>query len=237
MSDHTPSGRRIAARIVPVRRLETTPVARRIGPNAPDGPAPSAPAGRTRMPGARLANGARFYRPALDGSGAVHGDATTGFDDADVPAEMLSSDAGERFTLPENADLDAALLRIWDQAPMPQEDEIDVPRWVSNVELLPDEAEFAALGQYLISMVDGFANFCLAPSVTESGNWQARLQMPPKVLPETMLDMSLSPLHARLRFETQHPVSRALLERHVDDLREQVRGALDATREVEVALW
>ncbi len=75
------------------------------------------------------------------------------------------------------------------------------------------------------------------PSVGDGGNWHARLNMPQVVMPETVLDVSISPLHARLRFETDHRVSRELLSRCVEKLQVQVRTALDDAREVEVTVW
>ena len=231
MSERTPSARRVATRIVPIRRLETAPAARRIAAELV-----TAPAARTR-PAARLANSARFYRPSSYFPAADPGDEAVGPVHADATREGMSTGAGEIFVLREEHD-DPALLVIWDRTPGPPQDvPLEVPRWVSNAELMPDEAEFTALGQYLVSMIDGFANFCRAPGVSDTGNWQARLPMPVTVLPETVLDINLSPVHARLHFETEHPVSRALLQRWIDTLRSQVREALEDTREVEVALW
>lgn len=235
MSERTPPARRVATRIVPIRRLETPATARRIPPSAPL-PAVPVPVARARIAGARLANTGRFYRPTPDDPVSGHSETRPDSTYPEAPGEESPGGTGDPFALRESHD-DPALLVIWDQPPTPEQDAIDVPRWVSNVELMPDEAEFAALGQYLVSMIDGFANFCQAPGVSDSGNWQARLPMPPAVLPETVLDMSLSPVHARLHFETEHPVSRAVLHRYVDGLRAQVREALEGTREVEVALW
>ena len=231
MSERTPSARRVATRIVPIRRLETAPAARRIAAELV-----TAPVVRNR-PAARLANGARFYRPSSQIPAADAGDETGLPDPTDATREGMSTDTSEIFVLREAHD-DPALLVIWDRTPGPPQDALlEVPRWVSNVELMPDETEFTALGQYLVSMIDGFANFCRAPGVSDTGNWQARLPMPSAVLPETVLDINLSPVHARLHFESEHPVSRALLQRWIDTLRQQVREALEDTREVEVALW
>lgn len=232
MSERT-TPRRIAARIVPIKRLETMPVLRRAAAEIAPPPAPVA---RTKISGTRLPNSGRFYRPSAEGSEMDRRSVVPGLDDAGNPAQGAADSTGDPLALRENGN-DSSLLVFWDQLPTPMEDTIDEPRWISNVELMPDEAELNALGRYLVSMVDGFTCFCCAPGVSESGNWQARLQMPAAVLPDTLLDMSLSPVHVRLRFETQHVVSRRLLERHVATLRDQVSEALAATREVEVELW
>ena len=233
MSERTPPPRRIAARIVPIGRLEATPVARR---GAPDAVLLQVSGTRTKLPGARLAQGSRFYRPAPNDSVSNRGDTPPGFGNAMLSADGLPVEAGVPFGPRENND-DSSPLIIWDQAPAPVEEWIDTPRWLGNVTLMPNETEFSALGQYLLSMISGFANFCRAPGVADSGNWQARLPMPSAVLPETMLDMSLSAVHARLRFETEHPVSLALLHRYVGALRDEVRETLDDSREIEVVIW
>ena len=131
-------------------------------------------------------------------------------------------------------------LVFWDQPPRPESaiDESDMlPTWASDVTVSPTEQQYLELGTYLLFMVDGFSNFCCAAPVLESGQWQGRMRMPPKILPETMLQLEVSVFSAKLRFETEHPVSREILRRHCEALQHQISMALDDSREVEVSIW
>lgn len=131
-------------------------------------------------------------------------------------------------------------LILWEQPPVSGggiHERPLLPRWVNDVSAVPTESEYAELGNYLVFLVDGFSNFCSSPSVTQSGQWQGRMRMPAAVLPDTVLQLDVSPLHAKLRFETDHAVSRELLSRNINELQEQVKVALDDSREVEVTVW
>ena len=131
-------------------------------------------------------------------------------------------------------------LILWEQPPVAGggiHERPLLPRWVNDVSAVPTESEYAELGNYLVFLVDGFSNFCSSPSVTQSGQWQGRMRMPAAVLPDTMLQLDVSPLHAKLRFETDHAVSRELLSRNINELQKQVKVALDDSREVEVTVW
>ena len=131
-------------------------------------------------------------------------------------------------------------LILWEQPPVSGggiHERRLLPRWVDDVSAIPTDAEYAELGNYLVFLVDGFSNFCNSPSVTQSGQWQGRMRMPAAVLPDTMLQLDVSPLHARLRFETDHAISRELLARNINELQSQIKVALDDSREVEVSVW
>ena len=241
MSEQTTGRRRIAARVVPLVRI--TPVA--VSPVQPDRSVPrsgttlrDAP-GRQRAYGAPLAAATRIQRAsqkimriafqnAMAASAAPFESCVT-----DLPAGRDKTDTAQVVSAG-----DLSPLILWEQPPQPQNlVQPAAPRWIENVSLVPNEQEFSELSAYLVYLVDGFARFCRSPDVLESGCWQARLPMPLAVLPDTMLDLNLSPLMVRLRFETQHPVSRELLSRYVSGLKVQLCEALGQAREVEVSLW
>jgi len=239
MSDNNSNGRRVGARIVRVGGVESSPPARKT-PSEQD--ASSRSGGRARPFGAPLQQPARFQRSVQQASKIAFEQAM-----AEVPGATLTAPAIEAhekasasgvLTLETNTHQEPGSAFIWEQLPelelSPQE---NMPRWVNNALLSPSDEEYASLGSYIAYMVDGFSVFCRMPSVEEGGNWHARLNMPHVVMPETILDVSISRLHARLRFETDHRVSRELLNRCVEKLQVQVRTALDDAREVEVTVW
>ena len=260
MSDRFPGSRRVAARIVPITRVDPPRVQKpNIEPDPPVLPPPAPPAKlqvRQRLQASPLVAPTRFYRPLQTreraGADAPAGtSAPVGRSRTEPEPEPGRADArvlpGARPVLREQIDpvthndhpeQAPEHLILWEQPPQPQDRSgIDVPRWVNNVYLAPSDAEFTELATYLQTVVDGFADFCRRDSVIDGGNWQARIPMPGLVMPETVLDINISPMHAKMRFETDHPMSRELIRRNVGELRAQVVAALDDHREVEVTLW
>jgi hypothetical protein len=189
---------------------------------------------RPRAYGAPLAAGSRLPRSMQRSAAHVADTETTGtFDDA------LVQSAGRRAGTREPAGEDGvAPLVIWEQPPQPRNDAgVPAPRSLVHATAEPTESEYAWLASHVGIMLAGFADFARSPGVVESGNWHARLDMPDTVLPETVLEMEVSASHARLRFETEHQISRGVLSRYGDRLQMQVKAALDDARVVEVVLW
>jgi hypothetical protein len=233
MSDHSRHGRRIAARVVPITKLEPAPVLpRRTAPAS--APTPANPTVRPRAYGAPLVAGSRLPRSMRRSATHVV--------ESDVPGtfgDVLAKSAGRRVGTREPADVEAvAPLVIWEQPPQPRDESgVPAPRSLVDAAAAPTESEYAWLASHVGVMLAGFADFARSPGVVESGNWHARLEMPDTVLPATVLEMEVSASHARLRFETDHQVSRGVLSRYGARLQMQVKAALDDARVVEVVLW
>ena len=243
MSEQTPGRRRIAARIVPIARITPAalPLVQPSRGQSQGGATSRDSSARQRVYGAPLTDANRLHRPAQKSVRTVfqnvmsEAGAAFNSDVIDLPLRRGDVDGAE-------ADVTLAgevlPLILWEQPPQPQDlSPPNIPRWAENVSLVPNEQEFSELSKYLVFLVDGFARFCRSPDVMESGSWQARIPMPPAVLPDTTLDLNLSPLLVGLRFETQHRVSRDLLGRYVGGLKAQLFEALGKAREVEVSLW
>ena len=196
---------------------------------------------RTRTYGAPLVAGTRAAAPRLPP--LVPSEIKEGSEekesDPEAVAKQTVTGPSAPITRAPDQDLVTPLI-FWDQPPRP-ESEIDeismLPDWVDDLRIAPTELQYAELGTYLLFMVDGFSDFCRSQYIIESGQWQGRMHMPRKILPETMLQLDVSAFHAKLRFETDHPVSKEILRRHCVTLRDQVNAALEGSREVEVTVW
>jgi type III secretion control protein HpaP len=82
--------------------------------------------------------------------------------------------------------------------------------------------------------------FCAHRAITQSGNWEVRMPLDPRILPETTLYLTLSPHCLQLRFDTQDASSRQLLLQHGQMLDRELSALLDAwgePREVDIAIW
>ena len=241
MSDHPKKVRRIPARIVPIGKVDSATIPPRRGgasaalkvPNAP-----TAYTGRIRPYGAPLAAATRLPR-SLQRTAEQTGDPASASDDFSSVARASLQSVGERvgggISLDQNVD---APLILWEQPPQPKDDSgKQTPAWMVDATQAPSEEDYAKLASQVGVMLAGFAAFARAPGVVESGNWHARLPMPDTVLPETVLEMQMTPVHAKLRFETDNQLSRGVLQRHAKTLQSQVKAALDDARVVEVVLW
>lgn len=240
MSDQTPKARRSAPLIVPI----APPEVHSANESSSNGfkPLPARPVVRARAYGAPLLGAKRTVGPVLvpeiqsltpPPEHATHDDTAVVAAEVRQPAPVKK----DAPSLPQKA---VAPMVFWD---MPTRPEIDIdekdmlPAWASDFSVAPTEQQYRELGTFLMFMVSGFADFCRAAPVLESGQWQGRMQMPPKILPDTMLQLEVSPFTAKLRFETEHPVSREILGRHSEALRQQVSIELDDARQVEVSIW
>lgn len=239
MSDHARNPRKLTARVLPIEKVRSGPMAPRR-PNAR--PALPSPAARTRAYGAPLAAASRLPRALRSDIDAVDAPALAA--DASVPAATPNSLAKQwthRGADDSQGSLNQTLsdpVVLWEQPPQPRGDAgQQPPRWMIDSATEPSEADYAQLASRVGVLLAGFADFVRAPGVVESGDWQARLPMPDTVLPETVLEMQVTPLHAKLRFETDNKVSRGVLHRYAKNLQLQVKAALDDARVVEVVLW
>jgi len=239
MSNNNSGGRKVPARIVRIGATEPTPPNRKLEGERESAPRPGQ---RVRAFGAPLTASTRATRStqqaAKNDFAQVMADMPSGVMSGVIPQNSSASEEPGKLTHADNSQHELPPGYIWERSfPLELSPQEDVPRWVANAELIPTAEEFEALGAYVTFMIDGFVGFCRMPSVEESGNWHARLKMPQVVMPDTMLDVSLSPLHIRLRFETNHRVSKELLSRNSDRLQAQVIAALEDSREVEVIVW
>lgn len=94
-----------------------------------------------------------------------------------------------------------------------------------------------ALPQILASLGDGVAAFCLTADVAEAGRWRALLPVSSSLLPDTMIDLDVCPLEIRLRFMTEHAISRNAIAAHLPLFRNRLRKAIPERCAVEVMLW
>lgn len=237
MSDQPPRVRRSAARVVPIGPVESASAAQRTASvfKVPS----SRPGVRARAYGAPLVAGDRTSASGRTPNGRSRIDAP------DAPEKQTNGSSevavvGSPYAASLDAGAGVAPVIFWDQPPTPESD-IDendmLPRWVNDVSLQPSELQYQDLGTYLAFMAEGFSDFCRSQYIVETGLWQGRMRMPPKILPETTLQLEVSAFHAMLRFETDHPISREILKRHCDTLRAQVSAALEDSRPVEVSIW
>lgn len=248
MSDQPPAVRRVSSRIVSPTTNGSPDVSGRR--ETPVKELPGRPAVRPRPFGAPLIGSSPVVRPGPARTGRLDRgepvarlpDQGAGLAQAPTPEEApAKADVGAWRMAPRETDYAVVPpVVFWDQPPRP-DSEIDekdlLPLWVEDVSLSPTEAQYTELGAYLAFMVDGFSDFCCSQPIVESGQWQGSMRMPQKILPETMLQLEVSPFHVLLRFETDHPVSREILQRHSDALRERVTAALQDARTVEVSIW
>lgn len=240
MSDQTPKVRRSGPLIVPVAPPDTHS-ANESGSSGFK-PLPARPVVRARAYGAPLLGAKRTVAPVLvpDIHAPIPATEDAQHDNTVVAAAEVKQPKPSIKDAPLPPQKTVVPVVFWD---MPTRPEIDIdekdmlPAWASDLGVAPTEQQYRELGTYLMFMVSGFADFCRAAPVLESGQWQGRMQMPPKILPDTMLQLEVSAFSAKLRFETEHPVSREILRRHCEALRQQVSAELDDARQVEVSIW
>ena len=105
------------------------------------------------------------------------------------------------------------------------------------------DAMYRTQGQFLklaATLATEVAAFCGDPSITANGNWEAQLPLDEKIVPDTILYLSLSPFHLSLRFDTQSARSRQLLLDHSTLLQRELESLLrawNAARDIELTVW
>ena len=85
-------------------------------------------------------------------------------------------------------------------------------------------------------MAETIAGFCNESAVSDSEGWHVRIVLREDVLPDTTLELSVSPHWLRVRFLTGHPRSRRLLSEHRDALAGLLASAQDKAREISIEL-
>lgn len=89
------------------------------------------------------------------------------------------------------------------------------------------------LTQYLAQTV---GRFCNDPAVAHGTGWQVRLVLDPEILPDTTLELALSPLWLSLRFASDHARARHLVSSHQDLLQQLLENTLVPRREIAIHL-
>lgn len=245
MKDDGHNARKVAPRIVPMTPVRGENPARAEKSSFP---VPVRPVTRFRSLNGPVIPGHRTSSVS-DETGNPDDEDTVSATGATVSNDNINAESPPGFKLTErvdgrrpqeNGDGEVSPVVIWERT-FQSEDVIPgsprLPMWADNVSAVPTEHEHAQLSIYLNFLVEGFTNFCTNPDTLSHGNWQARMRMPPALLPNTFLLVDLSPLHAKLKFETDHAISRTILTRNIETLQVQVREALADSRDVEVSVW
>lgn len=89
------------------------------------------------------------------------------------------------------------------------------------------------LAQYLAQTV---TRFCNDPAVAHGPGWQVRLVLDPEILPDTTLELALSPLWLSLRFASGHARARHLVSSHQHLLQHLLETTLVPRREIAIHL-
>ena len=96
---------------------------------------------------------------------------------------------------------------------------------------------FIELAAVIASQV---ANFASNRSLADAGTWEVTLPLDPRVLPDTVLHLRLSPALLSLRFDATDPDARELLLRHSNVLELELKALLAGwgePRQIEVTVW
>lgn len=100
--------------------------------------------------------------------------------------------------------------------------------------LAVQQARVAQLMHFLATRI---ADFCSDEAIVASGHWRARIPLDPSLLPDCVLNLTLSHFELVLRFEARDAVVRQLIYAHRTALERQLEtllDALDSPREVSV---
>lgn len=100
--------------------------------------------------------------------------------------------------------------------------------------LAVQQSRVAQLMHYLATRI---ADFCSDEAIVASGHWRARLPIDPSLLPDCVLNLTLSHFELMLRFEVRDAAVRQLIYAHRTALERQLEtllDTLDSPREVSV---
>lgn len=86
------------------------------------------------------------------------------------------------------------------------------------------------------SIAQTISRFCNDPAVADSEGWQVSMPMRKDVLPETVLQLSVSPYWLQLRFETTDVSSRDLLFANRDSLNLLLEDSLNRRRDIAIVI-
>ncbi|WP_343732519.1 type III secretion system protein SctP [Duganella sp.] len=155
----------------------------------------------------------------------------------DVTATAAVEDAGtlqQRLTMRMAADLAAqlppAVAPVLPPAPECNEPALS-PRIARACALDEQEAMRTAR---LASVI---AQFCNAPSIMDSGNWELQIAIDPALLPATRLYLHLSSCRLLLRFESADHQARSVIWDHSKELQQRLSALLPARIEVDIVCW
>jgi type III secretion control protein HpaP len=119
----------------------------------------------------------------------------------------------------------------------------DLSERIARTTLPVVDAMYRTQGQFIqlaATLANEVAAFCADPSITSNGNWNVQLPLDSKIVPDTVLYLSLSPFHLSLRFDTQSARSRQLLLDHSSLLQRELDALLrawGAARDIELTVW
>ncbi|MDR6448575.1 UNVERIFIED_ORG: type III secretion control protein HpaP [Burkholderia sp. 1263] len=105
------------------------------------------------------------------------------------------------------------------------------------------DALFRTQGHFLElarSLAREVAGFCGDPAVADAGNWEVRMPLDSRILPDTTLYLSLSRFLLSLRFDTGGIETRQLLFDHSAMLERELDSLLRAwgtPRDIELTVW
>jgi type III secretion control protein HpaP len=105
------------------------------------------------------------------------------------------------------------------------------------------DALFRTQGHFLElarSLAREVAAFCADPAIGDAGNWEVRIPLDERILPDTTLYLSLSRFWLSLRFDTRGIETRQLLFDHSAMLERELASLLNAwgtPRDIELTVW
>ncbi|WP_013592498.1 type III secretion system protein SctP [Paraburkholderia phenoliruptrix] len=105
------------------------------------------------------------------------------------------------------------------------------------------DALFRTQGHFLElarSLAREVAAFCADPAIGDAGNWEVRIALDERILPDTTLYLSLSRFWLSLRFDTRGIETRQLLFDHSAMLERELAALLNAwgtPRDIELTVW
>ncbi|HWW07909.1 type III secretion system protein SctP [Collimonas sp.] len=85
-------------------------------------------------------------------------------------------------------------------------------------------------------LAERIANFCSSPAVQGGGNWEVVIVLNPAILPETRLQLKLSPFRLSLRFDCSNARANDLICLNTDALQRRLRSRLGASLEIDIEL-
>ncbi len=85
-------------------------------------------------------------------------------------------------------------------------------------------------------LVDSISDFCNDPSTQGREGWTVRLELNQSVLPQTELEMNLSPQWLLLRFSPRDARSRELVSAGSDSLQKSLMSVMNPQRDVAVSI-
>jgi type III secretion control protein HpaP len=83
-------------------------------------------------------------------------------------------------------------------------------------------------------LAERIANFCSSPAVQGGGIWEVTIVLNPAILPETSLQLKLSPFRLSLRFDCSDIRANALICLNTDALQQRLRSRLGASLEIDI---